>query len=42
MGFSDDLVEDSEDGRVTLFGIDELMDRAEPPDLGGLRHLCDE
>lgn len=42
MGFSDDLVEDSEDGRVTLFGIDELMGRTEPPDLGGLRHLRDE
>ncbi len=42
MGFSDNLVDDSEDGRVTLFGIDELMGRTEPPDLGGLRHLRDE
>ncbi len=38
MGFNDELVDDSEDGLVTLFGLDELMGRADLPDLDGLRH----
>ncbi len=38
MGFNDELVEDSEDGLVTLFGLEDLMGRTELPDLDGLRH----